>query len=101
MKQTHDNLLVLDATTLTTLEHWRDQMAERVARLANECDPHIVEGFYYADTERASKVRGRLGCSLLRSIDHVNKRICAIVAPEFAPRPSESFSDRVMQEIAS
>jgi hypothetical protein len=44
-------------------------------------------------------VRGRLACSLLQQIDGVNREICRVIAPGFAPVPSEGFSDRVMRAL--
>lgn len=89
------------AVPLETLEHWRDQVTERIGALVAEQDRRVVEGFEYADPARAAKVRGRLLCSLLRRVDRLNAAICQQIAPTFAVRPSEGFSDRVMAKVAS
>jgi hypothetical protein len=84
---------------LETLEHWRDQLAERLAGLTRECDHHRVEGFHYADPVKARKIRGRLACSILRRIDAINGVICQRIYPSFAVTPSEGFSDRVLGKV--
>ena len=70
--------------TLLDLEHWRDQLADRLARLCRESDPHTVEGFGYVDWRHASEVRGRLTLSLLDNIERLNARIREIILPEAA-----------------
>lgn len=87
------------AVPLETLKHWRDQLAERIARLCAEPMANVVEGFEYLDERKARRVRGRLLCSALRRIDFINAAICEKIAPTFAVRPSEGWSDRVMSEI--
>ena len=81
---------------LPELERQRDQLADRVAKLANEPDRMVVENFHYHDPRQAATTRGRLMCSCLMKIDELNKEICRIIAPGFAPQASEGFSDRVM-----
>ena len=84
--------------TLGALERHRDQLARRVERICRE-QGSVVEGFEYTDPAKARTVRGRLLCSLLRNIDEINREICRVIAPGFAPIPSAGFSDRVMRGL--
>ena len=88
-----------DTQQLPALERQRDALALRLERINHETDPLVVEGFEYSDPAKATRVRGRRMCSLLRTIDDVNRDICAIIAPSFRAAPSESFTDRVMAQV--
>ena len=92
-------------TTLLNLERQRDQLTRRVERLCAEQDSRSVDGFLYvakdgmSAEQRAAIARGRLMCSLLAAIDDINRSICRVIAPWFAPIPSAGFSDRVMRGL--
>ena len=86
-------------TNVLALERQREELVERLTKLCDEPRRDVVENFLYWNPDDAVKARGQLMCQILAAIDEINRDICRVIAPGFAPIPSAGFSDRVMRGL--